>query len=320
MGLDVNAEYYVAVTNSVELLEAIDFARTNTLSVFVLGGGSNIVLLQNVSGLCLHIAIKGFEQEGRLVHVGAGMNWHQLVLSTLEAGLFGLENLSLIPGQAGAAPIQNIGAYGVELSERLVTVSYVDLQTGASHELDASGCEFGYRDSVFKHALKDQAIITSISLALDDNFKPRLGYAGIEDYLADRGDPITAMAVSKAVCAIRRHKLPDPGRVGNAGSFFKNPVVSDQLLQRLKSKDGNIPAYAEAAGHFKLSAAYLIEQAGLKGLQVGNAMGSDRHALVIQNNGNATGSDVRQLAREVQNRIKARFDIELEIEPRLIPD
>ena len=290
LGLDVSAEHFVAVTSSVELLEAVDFARTHALPVFVLGGGSNVVLLQNVAGLCIHLAIEGFEKEDTLVRVGAGMNWHDLVLATLKAGLFGLENLSLIPGRAGAAPIQNIGAY-----------------------------EFGYRDSVFKHQLKDKAIITSISLKLDSKFEPRLEYAGIEAYLAERDEPITAKAVSDAVCAIRRSKLPDPARVGNVGSFFKNPVVTDQLLKGLKTQDSNLPAYAEAAGHFKLSAAYLIEQAGLKGLQIGDAMVSEQHALVIQNNGNATGSDVRQLAQEVQDRIRTRFDIDLEIEPRLIP-
>ena len=319
LGLDVSADYFVAVTSAVELLEAVDFARTHALPVFVLGGGSNVVLLQNVAGLCIHLAIEGFEKEDLLVRVGAGMNWHDLVLATLKAGLFGLENLSLIPGRAGAAPIQNIGAYGVELAERLVSVSYVDLDTGESHDLPASACEFGYRDSVFKHQLKDKAIITSISLKLDSKFEPRLEYAGIEAYLAERDEPITAKAVSDAVCAIRRSKLPDPARVGNVGSFFKNPVVTDQLLKGLKTQDSNIPAYAEAAGHFKLSAAYLIEQAGLKGLQIGDAMVSEQHALVIQNNGNATGSDVRQLAQEVQDRIRTRFDIDLEIEPRLIP-
>lgn len=318
LGLDVSAQYFARVECIEDLFEALDFARAQSLQVFVLGGGSNVVLHQDVTGLCLHVAIMGFKQRGASVEVGAGEAWHDLVMRTIRSGLFGLENLSLIPGQAGAAPIQNIGAYGVELAERLVSLTLVDIQTSEVRVLTAADCEFGYRDSVFKNKLKDQTVITSIDLALDTNFSPRLEYGGVQAYLEQHNLQMNAASVSQAVCAIRYSKLPDPKMRGNVGSFFKNPVVSADVWHRLKTLDNNMPGHPDVAGKQKLSAAYLIEQAGLKGRSVGGAMVSLQHALVIENTGTASGRDVLALAREVQKEVKTRFDITLDIEPRVI--
>lgn len=307
------------MVNVDELREALVFARDKALPVFVLGGGSNVVLHQDINRVCLHICIKGYEQVGSLIHVGAGEPWHDTVMQTLRSELFGLENLSLIPGSVGAAPIQNIGAYGVELAERVFCVTFVDIHTGDIRELSAPECEFAYRDSIFKTDLKDQAIITSVSLLLDETFQPRVEYSGIKTYLEAYQLPLTAARVSQAVCDLRRSKLPDPDKFGNVGSFFKNPVVTEDVWRKLQALDRKMPGHEENDGRYKLSAAYLIEQAGLKGKTLGGAMVSTQHALVIQNNGGATGADVLNLAREVQQSIKSRFDIVLDIEPRLVP-
>lgn len=330
LGLDVLAEYFVRIYNVEDLQEAIVFASDHGLRVWVLGGGSNLVLGPSMAGLCLHMSIQQLEVTDQRVLAGAGMNWHQLVMATLERQLFGLENLSLIPGQVGAAPIQNIGAYGVELAERVVEVNAVYIRDGEPFSLTASDCEFGYRNSVFKSELRDQTVITAVKFELDAEFTPRLEYNGISDYLEAHELLMSAESVSQAVCAIRRSKLPDPNLIGNVGSFFKNPLVDEHASLALKQLDPGMPmhklpineppTHEQGGESYKLSAAYLIESADLKGLRVGGAMVSHQHALVIQNEGNATRQEVLELAGDIQRIIKARFDITLDIEPRILPD
>jgi len=319
LGLDVAAEYFVRVESIDDLRAAVAFSKEKRLELLVLGGGSNLVLYQAVRGLCVHMAISGYQLDGSRVSVGAGNNWHQLVLATLKDKRFGLENLSLIPGQAGSAPIQNIGAYGVELADSLVQVNAIDIETGEDFSLTNAECQFGYRQSVFKTRLLDKAVITSITLDLDLSFKPQLGYAGLSQYLDEHKLALSADTVSQAVCAVRLAKLPNPAVVGNVGSFFKNPVVGPERGVSLKRVDPDMPMYRQDNGDYKLSAAYLIDQAGLKGRRVGRATVSTQHALVIQNEGGATGEEVLALAAEVQKIIKSRFDIALDIEPRIVP-
>ncbi|MFT5012565.1 MAG: UDP-N-acetylmuramate dehydrogenase [Dinoroseobacter sp.] len=325
LGLDVLAEYFVQICSVEDLQEAVVFASDHGLRVWVLGGGSNLVLGPSMAGLCLYMSIQQFEVVDRRVLAGAGMNWHQFVMVTLAQRLFGFENLSLIPGQVGAAPIQNIGAYGVELSERVLEVNAFHLADGKPFSLSGSDCDFGYRHSVFKSELRDQAVITSVKFELDTEFEPRLQYNGISHYLEDHELSISAESVSEAVCAIRRSKLPDPGLIGNVGSFFKNPIVDEQASMALSQLDPTMPMHKPALhkqgdGGYKLSAAYLIESADLKGLRVGDAMVSYQHALVIQNEGKATSEEILELAGNIQRIIKARFDITLDIEPRILPN
>ncbi|MFT7243072.1 MAG: UDP-N-acetylmuramate dehydrogenase [Candidatus Azotimanducaceae bacterium] len=319
LGLDVAAEYFVRVESDEDLRAAVAFASQKRIDLLVLGGGSNLVLHQPIRGLCIHMAIKGYQMDGSRISVGAGNNWHEFVQTTLRDKRFGLENLSLIPGQVGAAPIQNIGAYGVELAEKLVRVDAIDIESGADFSLSHSECQFAYRHSVFKSRLLDKAVITSIVLDLDLNFQPRLDYAGLAQYLDEHHLSVSADTVSQAVCAIRLAKLPNPAVVGNVGSFFKNPVVDEAQIAGLKAIDPVMPMHRQDNGSYKLSAAFLIDQAGLKGLRVGHAVVSMQHALVIQNEGGATGNEVLALAAEIQQIVKSRFDISLDIEPRLFP-
>lgn len=298
-----------------EIREALSFAREHQLPVIVLGGGSNTVLSNDVDGLVLAVDLEGINFAGREAEVTAGENWHAFVLRALDQNLFGLENLSLIPGNAGAAPIQNIGAYGVELDRYFVSLDAIDRQTLELVTMDRAACRFGYRDSVFKRELKNRLIIVRIRLLLEDTFKANLTY---EDLRAEveasvDGAP-SAIDVSEAVCRLRRRKLPDPGQIGNAGSFFKNPEVSEAHYRDLIKQWPDLPAWPSSDG-VKLSAAWMIDHLGLKGSAVGDAEVSTRHALVLVNSGNARGSDVLELADRVQKAVKDGFGLELEIEP-----
>ncbi|RPH96246.1 MAG: UDP-N-acetylmuramate dehydrogenase [Lysobacterales bacterium] len=291
---------------------------------FVLGGGSNVVLATDVPGAVYHNAILGREvvEDGPdygLLEVGAGENWHDLVRWTLEHGYSGLENLSLIPGLAGAAPLQNIGAYGVELASVLERVTAWDWQRCAWASFSREDCRLGYRDSLFKSGAPDRYLITSIRLRLHRVFEPRLDYAGLREELSVAGiaHP-TALDVSDAVMRIRRRKLPDPALTGNAGSFFKNPVVDAAHAEVLLARHPGLPAWPAGPGRTKLSAAWMVEQCGLKGLSHGDAAVSRQHALVLINRGAATGGDIIRLSRRVQSVVASAFGVALEPEPRLV--
>ena len=259
------------------------------------------------------------KDEQVLVEVGAGENWHQLVLWSLKHNLYGLENLSLIPGSAGAAPIQNIGAYGVELSSVLESVTAWDWQRSAWVTLRQDECGLGYRDSRFKSRERDRYLITSIRLKLDQEFRPRLDYSGLRQELAMEGSTRpTGQAVSDAVIRLRNARLPDPAVAGNAGSFFKNPVVSRADGSTLLADNPDLPCWPNGDSMLKISAAWMIEQCGLKGFRNGDAGISTQHALVLVNHASATGAEIKKLAEHVQSVVNAQFGIRLEPEPRII--
>lgn len=312
------AEYFCSVSSVEEILEARAFAHEQGLPISILGGGSNVVLRSNLPGLCVHVKVDGLQTDRCIVKAGAGENWHQLVLNTVQQELSGLENLALIPGLVGAAPIQNIGAYGAELSEFVVSVQGIELVSGEGFEFSRADCEFGYRDSLFKHSSREQYLITHVTLSLNTTFTPRLGYQGLEEALEQLNSELSAAAVAEAVTRLRRSKLPDPAEYGNAGSFFKNPTVHKEALDKLLELDPTLQGRVQGE-HYKLSAGQIIDLCGLKGLRSGGARVSEKHALVIENAGNATGGDVLALATRIQHEVKTRFDLELEIEPRILP-
>jgi UDP-N-acetylmuramate dehydrogenase len=290
-------------------------------SDLVLGDGSNVLLASDVPGTVWLNRMMGRRigdpKNGRVpVRVGAGEPWHDMVRWTLASGLSGLENLSLIPGRCGAAPIQNIGAYGVELAEHLEAVEAWDWEGGKLVRIPRDECGFAYRDSRFKSRETDRWLITGLHLSLDVRFEPRLDYHGLRDALGDAA--LTAMNVSDAVIRLRQEKLPDPERIGNAGSFFKNPVLERAEAERLRRSAPEAPLHAMGGDRFKTSAAWLIEACGWKGRRVGDAGVSERHALVLVNHGSASGEDLLALAEEIRADVRERFGVCLEPEPRIV--
>ena len=290
----------------------------------VLGGGSNLLLAGDIEGNVFLNRMAGMRlledsHEGALVECASGELWHSMVLWSLAHGLSGLENLSLIPGLVGAAPIQNIGAYGVELSDVLVSVGCWDWLAGEPVELTAEDCRLGYRTSRFKTDDADRFLVTSIRMNLARRFQPRLEYAGIEEQLGAMGvSEVSADLVSRAVIALRKRKLPDPALIGNAGSFFKNPAVTADLADTLKADFPTLPAYPAGDGRYKLSAAWMIDHCGWKGHRAGDAGVSDQHALVLINHGTASGRELLELARRVAASVQNRFGVALEPEPVIV--
>jgi len=290
----------------------------------ILGGGSNVLFATDVPGTLFHNRISGREivktgDDHAWIEAGAGENWHELVRWTLENGLSGLENLSLIPGLAGAAPIQNIGAYGVELATVLESVTAWDLARSTWKTFSHEDCGLAYRDSRFKTAEPGRYLITSIRLRLDRHYKPQLEYAGLREELSRLNiRRPTAIEVSDAVVRLRQRKLPDPATFGNAGSFFKNPVLGLDDGQALLARYPELPAWPLEDVTIKVSAAWMIEHCGLKGYRAGDAGVSDRHALVIVNHRSASGEEILALARTIQSTVQRTFGIALEPEPRIV--
>lgn len=309
---------------------------------FVLGGGSNIVLTGDVKPLVLKVEVRGLRIVGEtakafIVEAGAGENWHDFVTWTLDQNLPGMENMALIPGTVGASPVQNVGAYGVELQDRFDSLDAIDLQTGQVFTLNAAQCAFGYRDSVFKHAsngvmdvhqplgLKDRALILRVRFALPKVWKPVLGYADIERKMTEQGvtEP-TPRQIYDWVCEVRRTKLPDPAVIGNAGSFFKNPTVTTEQCEDIIARDPKVVHYRLDNGSVKLAAGWLIDSCGWKGKSVGQAGVYEKQALVLVNRGagvdgnGATGGEVMTLAKAIQTSVYERFGILLEPEPVVI--
>jgi UDP-N-acetylmuramate dehydrogenase len=320
-GIEAKAHAYLRV-HSIAMLAAVrDNQAVAGLPRLVLGGGSNILLTGDFEGLVLHMDIKGIEVVGddadaTYVRAAGGENWHDFVQWTLRQGLGGLENLSLIPGSVGAAPIQNIGAYGVELKDRFHALTALDFETGEIFTLDQSACGFSYRDSVFKHGLRGRSAILDVTFALPKRWSAHVHYAELGQELAVRGMPMpTARDISEAVIAIRTRKLPDPAVIGNAGSFFKNPVVAADRRDALLARHPALVSYAQPDGRFKLAAGWLIDQCGWKGKTVGAAGVYEKQALVLVNRGGASGRDVVQLAEAIQADVLARFGVQLEPEP-----
>ncbi len=320
-GLAARARHYLRVERVDQLAAALADPALASLPRLLLGGGSNILLTGNFDGLVLHMALQGREllgeQGGRvLVRAAAGEHWHGFVEWTLAQGLGGLENLSLIPGTVGAAPIQNIGAYGAEIKDVFHALTVFDPATGALRSMDAAACRFGYRDSVFKHAQGAGLAIVDVTFALPRVWEPNLRYAELAQALEAAGIAApTAQQVSDAVVAIRRRKLPDPAVIGNAGSFFKNPVVTAEQCVQLLAAHPALVHHAQPDGSEKLAAGWLIDQCGWKGRGVGAAGVYPKQALVLVNNGGATGAEVLALARAIQADVAARYGVTLETEP-----
>ncbi len=320
-GLPALAHTLVRVGSEADVRAVVDHPQLGRAPKFILGGGSNIVLTRDVQALVLKVEIAGRRlveerSDAFLVEVGAGERWHDIVAWTLEQGWPGLENLALIPGTVGAAPVQNIGAYGVELQERFESLTAVDLMTGRTVTLTREMCRFGYRDSVFKHELAGKSVITRVRLRLPRPWRPVIGYLDLERRRAESGiaDP-GPRQMFDWVCAIRQAKLPDPAQVGNAGSFFKNPVVSDEECRDIIGRDPEIVHYLLPDGSIKLAAGWMIDACGWKGKSVGRAGVYDKQALVLVNRGGAIGAEVVTLARAIQESVYGRFGIRLEPEP-----
>ena len=319
LALDARARYLCNAANLDDLRTARRFALERGLGLTVLGGGSNVVLAGDIPGLVVRVALPGIEAvavrgDQVEVRVGAGESWHGLVGHCLARGWFGLENLALIPGRAGAAPIQKIGAYGVELANRILSLDALDLDSGELVRLDRAACRFGYRDSIFKHDLQGRVIITAITLTLSTTPRPCLDYPELRDALAPEADP-SPRAVYDAVCALRRRKLPDPAERPNAGSFFKNPVVSPAQAAALQARFPDMPGYPQAGGALKIPAAWLIDRAGWKGQRRGAVGVHDRQALVLVHFGGGTGEELLALAGAIADDVAARFGVHLELEP-----
>ena len=323
-GLPAVAQTLVRIAGDADVRKVVDHPQLGLAPKFILGGGSNIILTHDMPQLVLKVEVRGTRiveerADAWIVEAGAGENWHDFVAWTLAHGCFGLENLAFIPGTVGAAPVQNIGAYGVELQDRFESLDAVDLVTGRSVTLRAGICEFGYRDSAFKHALAGRSVITRVRLRLPRPWQPVLGYLDLQRKIADTGiaDP-DAQRVFDWVCAIRRAKLPDPALLGNAGSFFKNPVVTPEQCRDIIGRDPEVVHYPLPDGTVKLAAGWMIDACGWKGKTVGQAGVYDKHSLVLVNRGAAIGSEVMTLARAIQESVYGRFGIRLETEPVVV--
>ena len=323
-GLPAVAQTLVHVRSDADVRRVVDHPRYGRASKFILGGGSNVVLTRDVAAVVLKVEIGGrrvveTRDDAWVVEAGAGENWHDFVAWTLAQGLPGLENLALIPGTVGAAPVQNIGAYGVELKDRFESLDAVDLVTGRTVTLDAAASRFGYRDSAFKQHLAGKSVITRVRLRLPRPWQPVLGYLELERRVAETGNTRPdARTVFDWICAIRRAKLPDPAVIGNAGSFFKNPVVSAEQCRDIIGRAPEIVHYPMPDGTVKLAAGWLIDACGWKGKTVGRAGVYEKQALVLVNRGGAHGSEVVTLARAIQESVYGRFGIRLEPEPVIV--
>ena len=314
----------VRVASDADVRRVVDHPQLGTAPKFVLGGGSNIILTKDMPQVVLKIEVRGIRlveerADAWIVEAGAGESWHELVAQTLANGWPGLENLALIPGTVGAAPVQNIGAYGVELEDRFESLDAVDLVTGRTVTLRAGICAFGYRDSVFKHSLAARTVITRVRFRLPRPWQPVLGYLDLERKMAETGNHAPSAAqVFDWICAIRRVKLPDPQVLGNAGSFFKNPVVTPEQCRDIIGRDPEIVHYPLPDGSVKLAAGWMIDACGWKGKSVGKAGVYEKQALVLVNRGGAIGSEVMLLAGAIQESVYGRFGIRLEPEPLVV--
>lgn len=314
----------VRIASDADVRRVVDHPALGTAPKFVLGGGSNIILTRDMPQVVLKVEVRGMRlveerADAWIVEAGAGEPWHEFVAHTLAQGWPGLENLALIPGTVGATPVQNIGAYGVELKDRFESLDAVDLVTGRTVTLRAELCAFGYRDSVFKHSLANRTVITRVRFRLPRPWQPVLGYLDLERRMAETGNHApSAQQVADWICAIRRAKLPDPAVLGNAGSFFKNPVVTPEQCRDIIGRDPEIVHYPLPDGSVKLAAGWMIDACGWKGKSVGQAGVYERQALVLVNRGGAIGSEVMLLAGAIQESVYGRFGIRLEPEPLVV--
>ena len=318
-GVSQRAAYFADIQDPADLSKAREFAASKRLPVLVLGQGSNTLFINDFPGLILYMNNRGREilPDAGKVRAAAGESWHDLVIFCLQNSLYGIENLALIPGTVGAAPIQNIGAYGVELEQFFVELEAFDLKTGQVRRMSRADCQFGYRDSVFKQDPSQKLVVLAVTLQLSLEPAIELSYAGLREALV--GQEATPHSVFEAVCAIRGSKLPDPEQIGNAGSFFKNPVISRSKLANLRQSYPQLPAWdTEDAQLVKVPAAWLLDQKGWKGKRRGGAAVHEDHALVLVNRDNASGEDVVLLAQDMSSSILQAFGIALQTEVRII--
>ncbi|MEJ7627026.1 MAG: UDP-N-acetylmuramate dehydrogenase [Ferruginibacter sp.] len=325
-GIDVAAAHFTAFSSVEELNESLEWSKKHlpeTDSLLILGGGSNILPVNNINGLVIKNEIAGIEKTAEdddsvLIKAGAGVNWHQFVLYCLQNNYAGVENLALIPGCVGASPMQNIGAYGVELKDVFHSLEAFHLKEKNSVIFHNADCGFGYRESVFKNKHKGEFVITSVTFRLKKIPDFKINYGAIKEELQKMNiTSLNIQSIAEAVMNIRRSKLPDPAVIGNAGSFFKNPLISKEHFLKLKNSFPGMPGY-ELKNEFKIAAGWLIEQCGWKGYRQGDAGCHDKQALVLVNYANAKGSEIIELSNKITESVKVKFEIELETEVNII--
>ncbi|MGQ9798093.1 MAG: UDP-N-acetylmuramate dehydrogenase [Ignavibacterium sp.] len=321
--IDVKAEKFIEIESSAELLEFVKNFETNSKKILALGGGSNILFTKDFDGIILHLTFRNLQEiseddKSVIIEADAGMIWDDLVKFSVEKNLGGIENLAMIPGTVGAAPIQNIGAYGQELKDSLYEVEYLDLFELKFKAVSSEQCQFGYRDSIFKRMLNRNFIITKVSFQLKKNPKLILNYGNVSNELKKEGisNP-TISDVSNIIRKIRTEKLPDPNQIGNAGSFFKNPFIDEVTFQKINNEFPDVPSFKQE-GKIKIPAAWLIEKSGLKGYRKGEVGTYPNQPLVIVNYGNATGKEILDFAMLISQTVKNKFNIELEPEVNII--
>jgi UDP-N-acetylmuramate dehydrogenase len=322
-GLDYSSDFFLTLKSENEAVRTFqerDFDRNHIL---ILGAGSNVLFTGHYDGTIIHPDIGGIKVEDQksdyvIVSAGAGVKWDSLVEWTVDNGLGGIENLSLIPGSAGASPIQNIGAYGVEVKDTIEKVRTISVDNGSVKEFDKRECLFGYRNSIFKNELKGKYMVSRVYFRLTTNPKLILIYGTVANEMADLGGA-NLKNVRNAIIKIRREKLPDPDVIGNAGSFFKNPVVDISTAEMLRKRYPQIPCYEDQSGGVKLAAGWLIDQCGWKGKRAGNTGVHDKQALIIVNHGGATGQEILNLSDEIKKSVWYKFEVELEREVEVIP-
>ena len=324
-GIDAKCDRFVEYATSEDAQELARSLSGQKQNLLIIGKGSNLLLTQDFHGIVLHSAIKGIEQvpandaDSVLLRCGSGETWDDVVAECVLNGWHGLENLSLIPGEVGASAIQNIGAYGAEVCNSIFLVEAVDIETGEKVALQNSECRYGYRDSIFKHEWKNRFLITHVTYKLSKTFTPELEYGNIRKALADKGIGMpTASELRDTIIEIRRAKLPDPEKLGNAGSFFMNPIVDKAIYENISSRYGTIPHYDIDEQHVKIPAGWLIEQCGWKGRALGNAGVHDKQALVLVNLGKAKGEDILTLCNRIISDVKAKFDIDIPPEVNVV--
>ena len=323
-GINVRSKYLVEVSSTDEILEIIQSEKFKNLKKLVLGGGSNVLFTKDYNGLIILNKIKGKKvtyQDSHSVKllIGAGENWHKLVMYTVENGWGGIENLSLIPGNTGTAPMQNIGAYGVEIKDTFVELEALEISSGKIEKFNKEKCKFGYRESIFKNENKNKYIILNVTLKLNKNPKLNVNYGEIKNDLKNNNiQSPTIKDVSEAIISIRKRKLPDPKKIGNSGSFFKNPVVDLNKLKKLQKKYPNIVNYPINKNEFKIAAGWMIEKAGWKGKTINNYGVHKNQSLVLVNYGDAKGIEIYDLSKKIIVDIEEKFGISLVREVNII--
>jgi len=322
--IDVNAKYFAEVASTEELLQLLSSDKYFTENKLFLGSGSNILFTKDFDGLVIKLKISEIKiisenNENAFVQAGSGVEWDGFVKYCVDKGFGGVENLSLIPGTVGAAPIQNIGAYGVEIKEIIESVTFIKLDTLKKVTLYGKDCNFGYRESIFKNELKNNFAIVSVLFRLNKNPQPNLEYSALREYSDKQNNgKLSLNDIRKTVISIRKTKLPDPNQIGNAGSFFKNPIITENKFQEIKKKFPELKGYPNGKNKIKISAGWLIEKCGLKGKRIGDVGIHPKQALVIVNYGTATGEEILNFSETVKQKVKSEFDIKLINEVNII--